>query len=165
MSRYYLLYTDPADPSETASALQDLLNTREAVASRSTLELPAGGYDLDAYIVVTMTVPECARAAGYAQLELEAKGVLPETPPMPEDFLFNHHKNFLNAVLGKEKSHSPFEVAVPLTQVLCLGTIAKKLNTVFHFERNTHEILDNPFANALLTGIPPRKGWEDYYKL
>ena len=100
-----------------------------------------------------------------AQMELEAKGVLPETPPMPEDFLFNHHKNFLRAVLGLEKSHSPFEVAVPLTQVLCLGTIAQRLNTGFRFDRNTHEILDNPFANSLLTGIPPRKGWEDYYKL
>ena len=64
-----------------------------------------------------------------------------------------------------EKSHSPFEVAVPLTQVLCLGTIAQRLNTGFRFDRNTHEILDNPFANSLLTGIPPRKGWEDYYKL
>ena len=98
-------------------------------------------------------------------MELEAKGVLPETPPMPEDFLFNHHKNFLRAVLGLEKSHSPFEVAVPLTQVLCLVTIAQRLNTGFRFDRNTHEILDNPFANSLLTGIPPRKGWEDYYKL
>ncbi len=97
--------------------------------------------------------------------DMEAKGTLPKTPEMPEDFLWNHHKNFLSAVLGKEKTHSPFEVAVPLCQMLCLGVIAQRLNTSFHFDRATHEILDNPFANALLSGIPPRKGWEDYYKL
>ena len=60
---------------------------------------------------------------------------------------------------------SPFEVAVPLCQVLCLGVIAQKLNSGFHFDRTTREIPDNIFANALLSGIPPRKGWEDYYKL
>ena len=44
-----------------------------------------------------------------------------------------------------------------------LGVIAQRLNTTFHFDRGTKEITDNKFANALLTGIPPRKGWEDYY--
>jgi hypothetical protein len=24
---------------------------------------------------------------------------------------------------------------------------------------------NNPFANALLTGMPPRKGWEEFYRL
>ena len=99
------------------------------------------------------------------QKDMEAKGLLPETPAMPEDFLFNHHKNFLNSILGKEKPHSPFEVAVPLCQVLCLGVIAQKLNTGFHFDRTTLEIPDHPFANSLLAGTPPRKGWEDYYRL
>ena len=99
------------------------------------------------------------------QKDMEAKGLLPETPAMPEDFLFNHHKNFLNSILGKEKPHSPFEVAVPLCQVLCLGVIAQKLYTGFHFDRTTLEIPDHPFANSLLAGTPPRKGWEDYYRL
>ena len=44
-----------------------------------------------------------------------------------------------------------------------LGIIAQRLNTSFKFDRTTKEIINNPFANALLTGIPPRKGWEDYY--
>jgi len=26
-------------------------------------------------------------------------------------------------------------------------------------------IVNDKFANALLTGMPPRKGWEEYYKL
>jgi hypothetical protein len=46
-----------------------------------------------------------------------------------------------------------------------LGVIAQRLNTTFKFDRLSGEIIDNPFANALLTGIPPRKGWEDYYEL
>ncbi len=97
--------------------------------------------------------------------ELEASGRIPATPEMPEDFLINHHRNFLRSILGLEEPHSPFEVAVPLCQVLNLGVIAQRLNTSFHFDRTTHEIVDNPFANALLAGIPPRKGWEDYYRL
>ena len=46
-----------------------------------------------------------------------------------------------------------------------LGVIAQRLNTTFRFDRASGEIIDNPFANALLTGMPPRKGWEEYYVL
>ena len=46
-----------------------------------------------------------------------------------------------------------------------LGCIAQRLNTTFHFDRATKEITDNPFANAMLAGTPPRKGWEEYYVL
>ena len=99
------------------------------------------------------------------QKSLESKGLLPETPAMPADFLSNHHKNFLNSILGKDKPHSPFEVAVPLCQVLCLGVIAQRVGGSFHFDRTTHEITDNDFARSLLAGLPPRKGWEEYYKL
>lgn len=94
--------------------------------------------------------------------EMDRKGLLPH---VPTDYHFNHYKNFLNAVLGIEKPHSPFEVSGPLCQVMNLGVIAQRLNTTFHFDRTTKEITDNPFANSLLTGIPPRKGWEDYYIL
>ena len=44
-----------------------------------------------------------------------------------------------------------------------LGCIAQRLNTTFRFDRATREITDNPFANAMLAGTPPRKGWEEYY--
>ena len=94
--------------------------------------------------------------------EMDAKGLLPH---VPEDYHYNHYINFFNAILGKEKAHSPFEKAGVLCQVMNLGVIAQRLNTNFHFDRTTKEITDNKFANSLLTGIPPRQGWEDYYKL
>ena len=93
--------------------------------------------------------------------EMAAKGLLPELP----DYHFNHYKNFLNAIRGTEKAHSPFEKAGELCQLINLGCIAQRLNTTFHFDRATKEITDNPFANAMLAGTPPRKGWEEYYVL
>jgi hypothetical protein len=94
--------------------------------------------------------------------EMEAAGKL---PPLPEDYHYDHYKNFFNAILGVEEAHSPFEKAAVMCQVMNLGVIAQRLNTTFHFDRASGEIIDNPFANALLTGVPPRKGWEDYYVL
>ena len=67
--------------------------------------------------------------------------------------------------MGQEKTRSPFEISGVLCQVMNLGVIAQRLNTTFKFDRLSGEIIDNPFANALLTSIPPRKGWEDYYVL
>ena len=71
VSRYYDLIFDVEAPERIgeAPALQALLNTPEAVTDRCTLELPAGGYTLDTYVRVWMTVPECARAAGYLSAE------------------------------------------------------------------------------------------------
>jgi len=77
----------------------------------------------------------------------------------------NHHENFLMAVKGMEKTRSPFSVAGPLTQVFLLGVIAQRLNTKFTFDRKTKQITDNKTANQLLIGPPPRKGWDQYYKL
>ena len=93
--------------------------------------------------------------------EMAAKGLLPELP----DYHFNHYINFLNAIRGTEKAHSPFEKAGVLCQMINLGCIAQRLNTTFRFDRATREITDNPFANAMLAGTPPRKGWEEYYVL
>ena len=90
---------------------------------------------------------------------------MPKDSPIIKNFRFIHHANFLNACMGKEQAHSPFELAGELAQLQNLGVIAQRLNTSFKFDRNTKEIVDNPFANAMLTGIPPRKGWEDYYVL
>lgn len=93
--------------------------------------------------------------------QLAAEHKLPEVPESPS----NHYENFLKACMGKEKTRSPFEISGVLCQVMNLGVIAQRLNTTFKFDRLSGEIIDNPFANALLTGIPPRKGWEDYYVL
>jgi predicted dehydrogenase len=91
--------------------------------------------------------------------EMESK--LPEVPQSPS----NHYANFLLACLGKEQTRSPFEIAGPLSQVFCLGVIAQRLNQKLTFDATTKQITNNPFANALLAGAPPRSGWEEYYKI
>jgi len=86
---------------------------------------------------------------------------LPEVPKSPS----NHYANFLLACQGKEKTRSPFEVSGPLSQVLCLGVIAQRIKTKILFDPVTRQITNNPFANSMLTGLPPRSGWEDYYTI
>ncbi|WP_316838519.1 Gfo/Idh/MocA family oxidoreductase [Pedobacter gandavensis] len=86
---------------------------------------------------------------------------LPEVPLSPS----NHFKNFIQACKGEEKARSPFAIAGPLSQVFCLGVLAQKLNTNLEFDRKRKVITNNKTANGLLTGPPPRKGWEQYYKV
>jgi predicted dehydrogenase len=86
---------------------------------------------------------------------------LPKVPRGQSD----HFKNFLLACKGQEKCRSSFDVAGPLSQVLVLGVIAQRLNTKLVFDRATQQITNDKTANALLAGPPPRKGWEQFYKL
>jgi hypothetical protein len=39
------------------------------------------------------------------------------------------------------------------------------LNTTLKFDRKSKKITNNKLANQLLVGAPPRKGWEQYYKI
>lgn len=91
----------------------------------------------------------------------EMAGKLPEVPKSPS----NHFKNFLQACKGLEKCRSSFEVAGPLSQVFTLGVMAQRLNTKLEINRKTKQITNNKMANEMLVGLPPRKGWEQYYKL
>lgn len=91
----------------------------------------------------------------------EMKDSLPEVPKSPS----NHYVNFLRACKGIEKTRSPFEIAGVLCQVFCLGVIAQRLNTQLFFDPVTKRFTNNDFANAMLSGMPPRKGWEDFYTL
>ena len=91
----------------------------------------------------------------------EMASKLPEVPKSPS----NHYENFLLACMNEERSRSPFEVFGPLCQVFCLGVMAQRLNQKIVFDRETKHIIDNPFADALLVGMPPRKGWEEFYKM
>ena len=86
---------------------------------------------------------------------------LPVVPKSPS----NHYANFLKACKGQEKTRSPFEIAGPLSQVFSLGVMAQKLNTKLVIDRKTKQITNNKLANQLLVGIPPRKEWEQYYKV
>ena len=89
------------------------------------------------------------------------KDKLPQVPKSPS----NHYVNFLRACQGIEKTRSPFQIAGVLCQVFCLGVIAQRLNTQLFFDPRTKRFTNNEFANAMLSGMPPRRGWEDFYKL
>lgn len=91
----------------------------------------------------------------------EMAHLLPEVPKSPS----NHFENFLLACQGKEKTRSPFEIVGTLCQVFSLGVMAQRLNTQLFFDPRTKQITNNAFANAMLTQAPPRKGWDEFYKL
>ena len=91
--------------------------------------------------------------------EMESR--LPEVPQSPS----NHYANFLLSCMGKEKTRSPFSIAGPLSQVFCLGVLSQQLGEKLLFNRETKQITNNALANQMLVGQPPRKGWEEYYKI
>ena len=64
-----------------------------------------------------------------------------------------------------EKTLSPFEISAPLSQVFSLGTIAQQLNQTLMYDRKNKIITNSAIANQMLQGYPPRKGWEEFYKL
>lgn len=76
-----------------------------------------------------------------------------------------HTENLILSAKGEEKTRSSFDISGPLTQVFMLGVIAQRLGGTLEFDRKTKQITNNKLANALLVGPPPRKGWEEYYKL
>jgi hypothetical protein len=91
--------------------------------------------------------------------DMEAK--LPNVPKSPS----NHFANFLKAAKGEEKTRSNFAVAGPLCQAMAIGIIAQQVNAKLTFDRKTKRITNHKAADQLLDGVPPRKDWEQYYKL
>ena len=91
----------------------------------------------------------------------EMASKLPEVPKSPSD----HYVNFLKACQGEEKTRSPFQIFAPLAQIFSLGIIAMRRNTKLVFNRETKEIVNDRFANSMLTDRSPRKGWESYYNI
>ncbi len=91
----------------------------------------------------------------------EMKNKLPVVPKSPS----NHYVNFLRACQGTEKTRSPFEINGVLSEVFCLGVIAQRMNTQLFFDPRLKRFTNNEFANSMLAGMPPRKGWEDFYKI
>ncbi|TDS10260.1 Gfo/Idh/MocA family oxidoreductase [Sphingobacterium paludis] len=94
--------------------------------------------------------------------EAKAKDLANKLPVVP-DSPSNHFANFLKACKGQEETRSPFAIAGPLSQVFCLGVLAQRLNGKLQFDPQKKEIVNDKFAQALLVGPPPRKGWEQYY--
>jgi hypothetical protein len=96
--------------------------------------------------------------------EAKAKELASSLPQVPRS-TSNHYKNFLLACKGEEKCRSSFAVAGPLCQMMALGVIAQRVNAKLTFDRDTRQITNNKVANELLAGAPPRKDWEQFYKL
>ncbi len=86
---------------------------------------------------------------------------LPEVMKSPS----NHYVNLIRAIRGEEECRSRFAVSGPLSQAMGLGVIAQRLNAKLKFDPVKKQITNNKIANELLKGAPPRKGWEEYYKL
>jgi hypothetical protein len=95
--------------------------------------------------------------------EEKAKAMAARLPVVPKS-PSNHFANFLLSCMGKEKTRSSFATFGPLSQMFSLGVIAQRLNAPVKFDRDKKVITNNGFANAMLAGLPPRKGWEDFYK-
>lgn len=96
--------------------------------------------------------------------EAKAKEMASKLPDYPKN-QSNHYVNFLKAVQGEEKTRSPFQTFAPLSELFSLGIIAIRRNKKLILNRETKEIINDPFANAMLADRPPRKGWECYYKI
>jgi hypothetical protein len=96
--------------------------------------------------------------------EAKAKDMASKLPEVPKSSS-NHFANFLKACKGEEKTRSSFAVAGPLSQVFCLGVLAQWTGEKIVFDRKKKIITSSKKANELLTGPPPRKGWEQYYKV
>ena len=77
----------------------------------------------------------------------------------------NHWMNFVRAVKGETVVNSPFAVAAPLSQLFCLGVVAQRLGRGFKFDPKTKRVIGDAEADRLLSWPPPRKGWEQYYKI
>ena len=92
---------------------------------------------------------------------LDMASSLPVVPETPSD----HHANFLFACKGREKCRSPFSISGPLCQMMGLGVIAQRLDAKLRFDPVAKQFIGNAAANELLEGAPPRKGWEQFYKL
>jgi hypothetical protein len=86
---------------------------------------------------------------------------LPSVPKSPS----NHFKNFLLSVKGQEKCRSSFAVAGPLCQMMALGIIAQRVNAKLEFDPTSKQITNHKVANEFLVGPPPRKGWEQFFKI
>lgn len=91
----------------------------------------------------------------------DMKDKLPEVPKSTS----NHYANFLLACQGKETCRSPFSIAGPLCQAMSIGVLAQRVNAKLAFDPATKQITNHKVANELLNGTPPRKEWEQFFKL
>jgi predicted dehydrogenase len=94
--------------------------------------------------------------------ESRMQALAPSLPRIGGGFS-DHAVNFVRACQGREEARSPFSVSGPLTQVLLLGVIAQRVGGRLDFDPARRVFRENPEADRLLAGPPPRPGWAAYY--
>ncbi len=151
----------PPLPANFGEAVVDPNIPPPSVGSIDTKRMPPGKVIYgDGVVFQGGTHGATLRIIGGANAE-EAKARQPEVPRSPS----NHAANFLKAAKGEEKCRSNFAVAGPLCQAMALGIIAQRVNATIKFDPSTRQITNHKAANELLQGVPPRAGWEQFYKL
>lgn len=70
-----------------------------------------------------------------------------------------------SAVLAASAIYRPSKAFVTSTEKIKVGVLAQRLNSKIEFNPLKNEIVNDKFANALLIGPPPRKDWEQFYKI
>ena len=109
LTRYYDLVYDYDDPESIGevSALQDLLNAKESVAGRNIPDFPVTRDTITyANVSVTMTVAECAKAAGcLGPEEFLLTQVLGFSPAEAESMKPEKRRELLGDVLNQESSY------------------------------------------------------------
>lgn len=108
-----------------------------------------------------------SHASTSSLLPFEMNRELYDLVKAPKTDGLGHQESFIKACMGEGKTTSPFSVSAPLSQVLCMGAICQYLNpdAPLKFDPKTKQFTNNADANRLLKGTPPRKGWEEYYKV
>lgn len=96
-----------------------------------------------------------------AAVAKDMAGKLPQVPKSPS----NHFANFLKSAMGQETCRSNFAVAGPLCQAMAIGIIAQQVNASVKFDPATRRITNHKVADELLKGAPPRKEWEQFYRM
>jgi predicted dehydrogenase len=73
----------------------------------------------------------------------------------------DHWKQFVDAILGKEKTGANFDYAGPLTEAILLGTVASRFpHTTLQWDAVKMEFPNTPEANQYVRRTY-RKGWEN----
>ncbi|MBL7106000.1 MAG: DUF1080 domain-containing protein [Phycisphaerae bacterium] len=84
--------------------------------------------------------------------------------PAPKGELSNHYHNFLNACQAIQPANSPFEIAAPLVEMMCLGCIGQRFGGTLKYDAKAMKITNHTEANRMLKGPDVRGQWTAYDK-
>lgn len=77
---------------------------------------------------------------------------------------WSHQGAFLHAIKGDCKAHSDFAKAGVVSKLITLGCVAQRLHASLKYDSAANRFTNNEAANQFLA-LPPRKGWETFYRI